>query len=125
MIEIRKTYYDDIGQLNIEDPFKNGKRHGTLRKWRRSGELIYEAQYVDGKRYGLYREWYICGALHYETSRANDEYHGEYRRWESDGTLVYTNYYLYGVVVSEDEYRTHTDGAVGGNLKQEQYNGIT
>ena len=46
-LKSEKHYTND--QLMEEASFKNGKRHGSYKKWKKDGELVKQAEYQDGK----------------------------------------------------------------------------
>ena len=61
-----KEYFES-GQLKDEEPYVDGKPHGTRKGYYESGgQLWYERTYVDGKYHGAYKEYYESGQLNFE-----------------------------------------------------------
>jgi hypothetical protein len=49
--------YDDDGNLQIETPIRNGKKHGRVYIWNETGALESVEPFVDGKRHGLAKQY--------------------------------------------------------------------
>tara|TARA_R110002049_G_scaffold25557_7_gene89668 strand:+ start:1577 stop:2146 length:570 start_codon:yes stop_codon:yes gene_type:complete len=73
------------GQLASEEPFKNGRRHGLLRRWFDNGELAFESAYERGRRDGMTRSWWRNGNIRSKTMYVEDKANGIAWRWYRDG----------------------------------------
>jgi hypothetical protein len=57
---------------------------------------------------GIQRAWHDNGQLQMEVSTVRGEFCGRNRIWLRDGTLLSERFYVYGRIVSADEYREAT-----------------
>jgi antitoxin component YwqK of YwqJK toxin-antitoxin module len=55
--------YDRHGNLKVETPLKNGKKHGREYVWKDDGTLESVEPYVDGKLHGLAKQYGRIGKL--------------------------------------------------------------
>jgi len=117
------------GQLECEGYYKNDKRDGLWQEWYENGQLKVRGHYKNGNRDGIWRGWYEDGQLEYEGMCRNDKWNGFWRMWHKNGQLLgrgtqkddrfdglwhwydkngklkFQTWYLYGVEVSESEYK--------------------
>lgn len=122
---VQKSYYRN-GQLREELPLWDGRRHGIVRTWHKNGALASEEPYQDGLLHGLCRQWneagrllgeyqmdrgtgaqrawHDNGQLQLEVSTVVGEFCGRNRLWLRDGTLISEHIYLYGRIVTAEEY---------------------
>ncbi|MBI4661219.1 MAG: toxin-antitoxin system YwqK family antitoxin [Verrucomicrobia bacterium] len=123
---VQKSYYRN-GQLREELPLRNGRKHGVVRIWHKNGALASEEPHQDGLLHGLCRQWdeagrllgeYLMehgtgvqrawhdnGQLQLEVSTIGGEFSGKNRLWLRDGTLISERIYLFGRIVTAEEYR--------------------
>ncbi|MFK7889123.1 MAG: toxin-antitoxin system YwqK family antitoxin [Gammaproteobacteria bacterium] len=73
------------GERVSEEPFVDGRRHGTLRRWFPDGQPAFSSSYVNGRRDGVTRSWWRSGNLRSETSYSDDRAHGVALSWYRDG----------------------------------------
>lgn len=107
---------------------RNGRRHGVIRTWHRNGKRASEESYQDGLLHGVFRywneagrrlgeyrmasgsgvqrEWHDNGRLKIEVRTDHGVFSGRNRIWLRDGTLLSERFYLDGVCVSAERYRT-------------------
>ena len=72
-VKVKKEYYAS-GDLWLETPYVNGKRHGVKKEYYDSGFLWEETPYVNGMRHGIERGYYkervnICYLVLYNKDR--------------------------------------------------------
>jgi antitoxin component YwqK of YwqJK toxin-antitoxin module len=103
---IERDYYKN-GQLKYERTYHQGKRHGVLKWWYENGQLYYELTYRQGLPHGIDKCWYNNGKPHSETPYHQGQLHGMGKWWDNNGRLKQNLYYLYGLEVTEEEYRKH------------------
>ncbi len=63
---IIKTYYEN-GQVNIEDPYIRGKRHGIYRAFNEDGGLLAEGEWKESLQDGFMRAYDKTGKVTFET----------------------------------------------------------
>ncbi len=76
------------GQKSSEIMRKDGKRHGVVRAWRKSGEIWHESMtYKNNKVYETYTGWYESGWKEKEVYYVHNK---EYARieWDEKGDVV-------------------------------------
>lgn len=69
------------GKPKLEVTYKDGKRHGTLKRWHENGQLAAEEEYEDGKWEGRRAAWWENGQVQFDW-----QYHdGKLRKgvWQS------------------------------------------
>lgn len=62
-------------------------KHGTYRRWDRSGQLLIEGDYVRGKRDGRWRQWYPDGRIKEESSYREDIFDGPWSKYYESGQI--------------------------------------
>ena len=82
MIKVDKGYHKN-GKLRYKFLLKDSIRHGEAIGFYDSGKVAYKAFYKDGKDHGI--NTFYC----------------------RNGKLALTEYHLYGIQVTKDEYREH------------------
>lgn len=92
------TYgHEGISSLN-EVEYKEGKLHGTSKKFNKDSLLIEsEIQYKNGKKHGLAKKYNEKGWLESETQYKDGLKHGFETKYNSDGTIASQKYYENGV----------------------------
>ena len=84
-----RIWFNVTGELDVECIYKDGKRDGLHRSWRRDGQwfLQMECTFKDGKEDGLHRQWYENGQLMWECIYKDDKKNGLDRKWYENGQL--------------------------------------
>ena len=59
---IEKTWHQN-GQLEFEEYYKYGKKHGFFKGWWKNGQLDYEGQFKYNQRDGIWKAYYENGQL--------------------------------------------------------------
>jgi hypothetical protein len=98
----RRTWHRNR-KLASEEFYQDGLLHGICRQWNENGKLLGSFRMERGT--GVQRSWHENGRLNLEFSTVGGEFHGCSRLWLRDGTLLSDKIYLYGRVVTADEYR--------------------
>ncbi len=73
------------GQRLTEEPFVDGRRHGTLRRWFADGQLAFSSVYVDGRREGETQSWWQNGHRRSQSFYVDDQPHGAALSWYRSG----------------------------------------
>ncbi len=60
---VGRRVYNNVGLLEHECSYKNGKGHGWEYEWYESGVLAWEQPYYNGRDHGTARQWGSSGAV--------------------------------------------------------------
>jgi antitoxin component YwqK of YwqJK toxin-antitoxin module len=77
----------DFHGINTETPYKNGKIHGILKKYYKSGRIWSEIPYVYGKPSGISKEYYETGELKKEKQFKNGQTNYISRSYHKNGNI--------------------------------------
>ena len=89
-----ETY--DSGTIKSRIAYRDGRKHGELVSWFRSGQKRTQRQFAEGKKIGVHRGWWESGGLKFEYPFKDDVYHGELYEWYENGTLASHYSYVAG-----------------------------
>ena len=95
LIEEKKEHWSN-GQLESQETYVNGKKHGEWKLWRTNGQLESQETYVNGKEHGEWKRWYENGQPHVQSTYVNGELHGELKVWHENGQLWSHEMYVNG-----------------------------
>lgn len=76
-----------ISGITESEGFKNGKRHGLLRKWYADGTQSYQAQYRNGRLHGAGNSWWPNGQMRSASNYVNGIAHGKQIQWYKSGAI--------------------------------------
>ncbi len=79
--------YDETSKLLSFTAYKNGRKHGTAKKFFESGKAEYIINYEDGFKNGITYWYYKTGKLYRETNYKNGFKHGLQKRYYEDGKI--------------------------------------
>jgi antitoxin component YwqK of YwqJK toxin-antitoxin module len=94
--------YHPNGKKAIEEPYRNGMRHGTKRSYHSNGNIFEEYVYVDGEREGMFRQKYPNGKPMENEPYLFDQVSGKVENFSEDGSLLKSKTYLHGVPHGEE-----------------------
>ena len=69
----RQVGYWPNGRMMQDVSFREGKKHGTERRWFYNGKAYYEKNYQRGKLHGFHKEWDMQGSLKLDESWDNGQ----------------------------------------------------
>lgn len=73
------------GRLASQAQFKDGRRHGVLRRWFANGQLSFVSRYENGRRDGETRSWWRNGKPRSKSRYVNDLPDGVAWQWYRTG----------------------------------------
>ena len=79
-----------------ETYYFNGKMHGTVRNWFKSGTKKYEGACVEGQSHGKSEEWYENGQRKNEGWWYRGKLHGSVLGWHANGQMMEKGQYKQG-----------------------------
>ena len=85
MKSLYKEYHADGETVVLQIPFKHGKKHGLLEKWRSPGKKDVDEPYIDGKLHGIVRAWHDDGKLRTEGAWVMGKREGILVEWTQAG----------------------------------------
>jgi len=83
-----RSYYYENGTLKTDEPYFEGKLHGTARLYWPNGQMKRECQFERGVREGWDRMWSEEGLLVDEGRYEKGKPAGLHRRWTPQGDLI-------------------------------------
>ena len=105
-------YYDD-GSIEEEGTHnRDGKKHGKVTRWFKTGEKQYEGVYVDGIGEGEYRWYFKSGNIDRIGTVKNDEWVGKFTKYYENGNIEQE------VIWDEGYPEIVTDYDAGGSIIQ-------
>lgn len=85
-----KWEYFNKGKLNLEENWKNGKKHGMQKTINKDGIVMEEIPYVDGKIHGTVKSYLGDGKLYYTVEYVNGVKEGKYVAYDGTDKVVET-----------------------------------
>lgn len=85
-VKIHREYHEN-GQLKMEGPMVNGKRHGVWISWYENGLKWSETTFSHGIKSGRTVTYYDNGMMRYNGEYANDERVGVWHFYNEEGKL--------------------------------------
>ncbi len=85
---VEKGYYDN-GQLQSENPYKNGQRNGIAKGYYESGQLFIEIPYENDKKKDVSKDYYESGQLKEERIYKNGKLF-IYKKYNEQGELIFS-----------------------------------
>jgi len=73
------------GHLASTTIYRNGKKHGVLRKWFENGKLSFESHYQKGRKDGKTLSWWSNGQLRSESTFNHGVANGIHYEWYKSG----------------------------------------
>lgn len=73
------------GKKQMEVQIKDGRVHGKVKEWGRSGKKVFEAEYVNGVQVGKEEQWYSDGFNKILVYYENGKPHGTCTEWHQTG----------------------------------------
>jgi len=86
----------DNGTIGKKAHYVDGKRHGLLTIWLKTGQMKSRRLYVSGKKHGLEETWSKTGQKLSETNYDADQKHGEEMLWYPNGKKASHGTYVKG-----------------------------
>lgn len=83
-----KWEYFNKGKLNLEENYKNGKKHGMQKTYNKDGIVMEEIPYVDGKIHGTAKFYLGDGKLYYTVEYVNGLKEGKYEAYDGTDKVV-------------------------------------
>jgi antitoxin component YwqK of YwqJK toxin-antitoxin module len=118
--------YYETGELKTEIPLKDGKVHGIVKLYDKSGFLRQEQSWQMGKKRGIFKTYAKSGALIEEFEVFNGKKEGNYFRYDSiSGNLSFSANFDDGKIIGE-VVSYFKDGRIKkiSNYKNDLLNGI-
>lgn len=93
---VSNKYQSDGETLIAVYTYKNGLKHGHVKRWYNNGVLNYETSYQQGRKHGAIKIWYGNGQLQKETTYFKGVVHGIEKTWYPDGKKLTCKNLIYG-----------------------------
>ena len=97
---ILKQWYSN-GQLQIEIPIINGKKHGTQYTYSKNGKLESMIDYENGDLNGYTRTYHSTGFRDLDLHFLNNKKQGLCRKWNEDGSLELSAIFDEDIMIEE------------------------
>ena len=92
-----RRFYDlPDSPVEYEVPFKEGKQHGTMKRYSDKGIVVQETPYVRGTVEGIEREYHNSGRLRAEIPYKGGRKHGVEKVYTRGKRLIWTKHWVQG-----------------------------
>jgi antitoxin component YwqK of YwqJK toxin-antitoxin module len=88
--------FDKTGQKRLERTYQDGQPHGKETIWDEGGRVKAECYYASGKKHGVYKEYFSNGKVSQEGAYKDGEQHGKWTLSHEDGSRSAEEYYVAG-----------------------------
>ena len=89
--------YDEEGNKNAEENYKNGKKVGSWKIFYQNGKVSKEVNYKDDQLNGPYKEFFDSGTRKIEGVMVNGEFDGKVTIYHPNGKIWQTGTYTSGL----------------------------
>lgn len=88
--------FDKTGQKRLERTYRDGQPHGKETTWDEVGQVKVECYYASGKKHGVYKEYHANGRVSKEGAYKDDGQHGKWVFTYEDGGRAAEEFFIAG-----------------------------